>query len=435
MAKTLSAFNYYGGKAKMAPLICDMLDYRGTNVYIEPFGGGARTLLNKPRHEVEIYNDASAGLCAFMNVIGDSKRSNELIDRLYQTEYSPDEFYNAVLLRNRVEDNYLSEFKRQTSLYLKQLISKYNIDDLVMLKSAISHNKIDESKKLYQKIIESGQLTSDEMAVLYKLKEQLENCVDVYWKVFANAYREALIDKLGEFKNIIIQSDENQALIAAVKSTSLLKFYRSLKKKVRKKVKKACMEHARDVADLAMENNHDNRYMENGKIVEVDEMDLAVATYVIYSQSRDGMGTVWSASKYKSTDDYHRQLGRLYDVAERMRDVQINQNGALGFLLDCAYLNNENVCFYLDPSYLKPEDEKKNLGKTYKISSDYDAHELLLQTICDAKAKILISNYDLELYNRYLTPKRGWSKMEFETTTSVGGKKNNKRTEVLWWNY
>ncbi len=48
MDKTLSAFNYYGGKARMAPLICDLLDYDTTDIYIEPFGGGARTLLNKP---------------------------------------------------------------------------------------------------------------------------------------------------------------------------------------------------------------------------------------------------------------------------------------------------------------------------------------------------------------------------------------------------
>lgn len=435
MAKTLSAFNYYGGKARMASLICDMLDYSGSDVYIEPFGGGARTLLNKPRHEVEIYNDASAGLCAFMRVIGDPERSDELINRLYQTEYSPEEFYNAVLLRNRVEDNYLDEFKRQVNQYLKQLISKYAMDDLAKLKSAISRNKVEEARKLYRKIIENSPFSSDEMAILDALDQQLENCIEVYRKVFIHAYKKSLRESLEEIRSIVIRNETDQALIADISSTSLSSFYRSLKDQRQKEVKDECLIYARELADLAMDNNRDNRYMENGEVVEVDEMDLAVATYIIYSQSRDGMGTAWSASKYKSTDDYHRQISRLYDVAERMRNVHISQNSAIGFLLDCGYLNNDNVCFYLDPSYLKPEDEKKNLGETYKFSSDYDAHELLLDTICKAKAKILISNYDLDLYNKYLTPERGWSKMEFETTTSVGGKKGNKRTEILWWNY
>ena len=53
----LSIVPYYGGKAKMASFIADMLEYKDTSLYIEPFGGGCRTLLNKPRHEKEIYND------------------------------------------------------------------------------------------------------------------------------------------------------------------------------------------------------------------------------------------------------------------------------------------------------------------------------------------------------------------------------------------
>ena len=101
--QTLSAFPYYGGKAALAPVICDMLDYANTEVFIEPFGGGARVLLNKPRHPVEIYNDASAGLCAFMRCMGDPQKAQEVIYRLYDTDYTPETFYAAVKLRNEEE--------------------------------------------------------------------------------------------------------------------------------------------------------------------------------------------------------------------------------------------------------------------------------------------------------------------------------------------
>ena len=119
--KVLSAFPYYGGKAALAPVICDMLDYSHANIFIEPFGGGARVLLNKPRHPVEIYNDASAGLCAFMRCMSDPQTAREVIRRLYDTEYTPETFYAAVRLRNLEEDDYFEEVKRQFKQYLSEL--------------------------------------------------------------------------------------------------------------------------------------------------------------------------------------------------------------------------------------------------------------------------------------------------------------------------
>lgn len=68
MNRVLSPFSFYGGKAKMSSLIVDMLDYNNTDIYIEPFGGACRVLLNKPRHREEIYNDFGAGLYSFFHV-------------------------------------------------------------------------------------------------------------------------------------------------------------------------------------------------------------------------------------------------------------------------------------------------------------------------------------------------------------------------------
>ena len=75
----LSAFPYYGGKAALAPIICEMLYYAHTDIFIESFGGGAHALLNKPRHLVEIYNDASEGLCAFMCCMSDPEKARKVV--------------------------------------------------------------------------------------------------------------------------------------------------------------------------------------------------------------------------------------------------------------------------------------------------------------------------------------------------------------------
>lgn len=438
MADVLSAFTYYGGKARMAPLICDMLDYTHTTIYIEPFGGGARTLLNKPRHDYEIYNDASAGLCAFMRVMSDPVRSAELIDSLYNTEYSAEEFYNALAYRNSIEDNYIDEFKRLFNDYLKVLDSKYDIDDIRELRKSVSRSKsgnIDEG--IYKHIYNNGCLSADERKTLNTLYTQLNDARKLFDKCRFEVVRPYILDGL-EKRAEFVKGD------ASLSDDDRVKKIKRVEKEI-KKYKELTYDELSD-ADKEYFRTHTTRELDAAiheefinnigqSMEDVDEMKLARATYIIYSQSRDGMGKSWSNVKYRSTFDYHGQIGRLYDVAERLRGVEVHQEGALAFLLNTRYLNRKSVCFYLDPSYLKPEDEEKNLGGTYKFSSDYDAHELLLKTICNAKSRILISNYDLPLYNKYLTPARGWHKMEYETKTTVGGAKDNKRTEILWWNY
>ena len=117
-----------------------------------------------------------------------------------------------------------------------------------------------------------------------------------------------------------------------------------------------------------------------------------------------------------------------------MKGVQVSQVVALSFLMNQRYLDNSYVCFYLDPSYLEPENGKKNLGETYKLSWGREDHELFLKTIQKAHAKIVVSNYDNDLYNQYLQAPQ-WKKYEFETTTSVGGVAGNVRKEIIWKNF
>lgn len=451
MKSVLSAFSYYGGKARMAPLICDMLDYEHTTIYIEPFGGGARTLLNKPRHEVEIYNDANAGLCAFMRIMGDPERSQRLIDMLFQSDYSPEEFYRALAYCNRFEDNYIDEFARLLSSYLKFLYKKYKISALQSARKELGnmeHKKtglIDLS--IIKPVSQFGSLTVQEVTTLNDLCVQFEDAQNLFRNLYDEEY-DSIIDNFDELKLVIVHEWDKK--IKEVKADNSLteeekqeriKKYRAEKKRFKDvsyedlagKEKKVFDRLAADrVYDIVHDEFSNSIYQ---SMETVDDMKLAYSTYIVYSQSRDGMGKDWSGARFKSTFDYHGYVSNLYDVADRLKGVEVQQAGALAFLLNENYLNRKDVCFYLDPSYLKPEDEQKNLGGTYKFSSDYNAHELLLKTICNSKARILLSNYDLPLYNKYLTPARGWHRMEFETKTTVGGAKDNKRTEILWWNY
>ena len=122
----------------------------------------------------------------------------------------------------------------------------------------------------------------------------------------------------------------------------------------------------------------------------------------------------------------------LKKVSERMEDVVVTQCDAIDLVR--WYRTNEDAMLYLDPSYLKVDDEKQNLGKVYRMSYEYEEHEKLLAELLksDTRAKILISNYDVELYNRNLSE---WKKTYYRTYTGVGSKKSNRRVEVLWQNY
>lgn len=76
------------------------------------------------------------------------------------------------------------------------------------------------------------------------------------------------------------------------------------------------------------------------------------------------MGTVWSEDKNRDIKAYYRAVNNLYNIADRIQDVIITQVDALDLVRQ--YRTDSRVMIYLDPSYLKPEDEHRNLGTIYQ---------------------------------------------------------------------
>ena len=171
-----------------------MLDYANTEVFIEPFGGGARVLLNKPRHPVEIYNDASAGLCAFMRCMSDPQKAQEVIYRLYDTDYTPETFYAAVKLRNEEEDDYFSELKRQFKQYLSLLGKKYTATDMVenfqLLRQSINKCTVQMDWSPLQRLKLRGTLTETEVAQLTQFQKETEDFLTLLRPIYADVLRE-----------------------------------------------------------------------------------------------------------------------------------------------------------------------------------------------------------------------------------------------------
>ena len=83
------ALRYYGGKWNLAPWIISFFPPHLN--YVEPCGGAASVLLQKPRSPLETFNDLDGNVVNFFRVLRD--QPDELIKKLRLTPYAQDEYF------------------------------------------------------------------------------------------------------------------------------------------------------------------------------------------------------------------------------------------------------------------------------------------------------------------------------------------------------
>lgn len=81
---------YHGGKFRLAPWIIQHLPPH--RCYVEPFGGAAGVLIQKPRAYAEVYNDLDGDVVNLFRVLRDTAARAELTDQLLLTPYARAEF-------------------------------------------------------------------------------------------------------------------------------------------------------------------------------------------------------------------------------------------------------------------------------------------------------------------------------------------------------
>lgn len=86
-------YAYYGGKARMAELLVDLMPPHRT--YIEPFFGSGAVFFAKPKANHEIVNDADRNIITFLRVLRDRREELEMACAL--TPHARDEFRAADL--------------------------------------------------------------------------------------------------------------------------------------------------------------------------------------------------------------------------------------------------------------------------------------------------------------------------------------------------
>lgn len=118
---------------------------------------------------------------------------------------------------------------------------------------------------------------------------------------------------------------------------------------------------------------------------------------------------------------------RVSKVVERLRSVRVENKDARELLKH--YLRKPATLVYLDPPYFA---ERTN-GYNHD-ANDAKFHRELLKLANRANCMVFISGYANDLYNQFLTRKRGWSQRSIETTTRDSSGQTHKRTEVVWMN-
>lgn len=412
MNNILSAFGFYGGKARMAPLICDMLDYKGTDIYIEPFGGACRVLLNKTRHQREIYNELGIGLYYFFDAMSKPESAKKVISRLYHMEPDRDTFNQMQRYKLGYETDLMEHMDKQFRKLVWKCKKKYQDGELKKLYSHIGKREYEGVIKTSREILGKNILEEQEEIIQFK---EYEGLYDSYWNMVGDAYWEAFADADKEEKEM------NDMYEKELRSS-------------KRELYQLCHEKGLEAIDAYTADT----LVSNSAEQNMDNIEMAIATFITYFFSRDGMGLDYSREKNETLDAYYSRIFMLEEVAERLRGVIVQQGNAMNLIE--SYCGYKDVMMYLDPSYLSPEKSGdgggNDLGKgVYNCSFSYDEHLKLAEMIKGAKAKIILSNYDVEPYKGILVGSKGWKKFYFDTTTGVGSKKGNKRTEVLWMNY
>lgn len=122
-----SLFPYPGGKYKLSSWIIDHIPEH--ECYVEPFGGGAAVLLNKPKSNVEVYNDIDSNVVTFFRVLRDSR--DELLEWLRHTPYSR-EIHGDMREKMYHSDAEMDDIERAgTFFYLQRSSFGGNRDDVL----------------------------------------------------------------------------------------------------------------------------------------------------------------------------------------------------------------------------------------------------------------------------------------------------------------
>ena len=187
-----------------------------------------------------------------------------------------------------------------------------------------------------------------------------------------------------------------------------------------------------DLCDIALYNDDLRReFKESLKEDNLTVVERAFRFFYVNRTSHNGVGgfsinTVIRRGMSKSISDFLSAIDRLPELHNRLSRVVVSNTD--GVELIRKHSNNRSL-IYCDPPY----EQSTRTSARYKVDMDRDGHTEFLDAVIESKAKILISGYDCELYDRL--EENGFKKIHFNVNTIDGNGKPKLKIETLWKNY
>ena len=138
----------------------------------------------------------------------------------------------------------------------------------------------------------------------------------------------------------------------------------------------------------------------------LDDIEKAAMIYILITQSFNCTRKSFSNGGFRNTPAYRDDIQfNLPQVYERLQGVRVRNMDGIEMLEKIA--GHETAFAFVDPPY-RTELRGKNADKAYACELSLEDQARLLNTIQDAKCKIMLCGYRSEsgtdLYDRYLLP-------------------------------
>lgn len=172
---------------------------------------------------------------------------------------------------------------------------------------------------------------------------------------------------------------------------------------------------------------------------DLSDIEQARLFFVRAGQTRSGLAQEatpgrWAYCKSTSRRDmsgavsrWHGRLEQLYDVADRLRRVQIENKPAVEVI---ERHDDEDALFYCDPPY---PHEVRGDTNSYGYEMTDEEHRELAKVLRNAEGKVALSGYNCDLYEEIFESYDGWQRIDAEEKTMHTTK--DTRQESLWVNY
>jgi len=176
--------------------------------------------------------------------------------------------------------------------------------------------------------------------------------------------------------------------------------------------------------------------LSGGGGTELSDSDFARYWYLLFNGSFNG--SIEQGGSFKTIIDpnganpavnYFNKQKKLKEISKRLSAVQI-ENKPYSYILQ--KYDRESTFFYCDPPYVLETRTDKTIYKRFDFT-DNDQKRFLKQ-VKALSGKVMVSNYDNDLYNDSLLDD-GWRKLADKEKVIASSKLRRSQSEIIYVNY